>query len=149
MTTAPGTIHFMPPEALAANPQSVQYGKELDVFSFGCIMLHTLSHQWPTPSEAVVTDPVTFQMKAQSEVERRKRYFDRIDRSRLGVLIPSIESCLSNLPKTRTSIVSLCEQLEGLVGRELISDLQQQTLQTNDSDIHTPTQHQGAQYDCR
>ena len=60
MTKALGTIDFLPPEALVANTPSVQYGKELDVFSFGCIMLHTLFHQWSTPSEAVVTDPVTF-----------------------------------------------------------------------------------------
>ena len=118
MTNAPGTVHFMPPEALADNSQSVRYGRELDVFSFGCVMLHTLSHQWPTPSEPVVTDPVTFEVKGRTEVERRSRYFNRIDRSRLGVLIPLIESCLSNLPKNRTSIVTLCEQLEVLVDRE-------------------------------
>ena len=152
MTTAPGTIHFMPPEVLAANLQSVRYGKELDVFSFGCVMLHILSHQWPTPSEPVVTDPVTFEMKARSEVERRRSYFDRIDRSRLGVLIPLIESCLSSLPKNRTSIVTQCEQLEGLV-REHISDLQQQpVLQTKNTEIqskNTQMQHHGAQYDGR
>ena len=58
MTKAPGTVDFMPPEALAAT-EDVKYERELDVFSFGCVMLHTLSHQWPTPSEPVVTDPVT------------------------------------------------------------------------------------------
>jgi len=121
MTKAPGTVDFMPPEALAASPHSVRYGRELDVFSFGCVMLHTLSHQWPTPSEPVVTDPVTFEVKGRTEVERCSQYFSRIDRSRLGVLIPLIESCLSNLPKNRTSIVTLCEQLEGLVDRERVS----------------------------
>ena len=42
MTKAPGTVAFMPPEALAAS-DNIEYGKELDVFSFGCVMLHTLS----------------------------------------------------------------------------------------------------------
>ena len=69
MTKAPGTVDFMPPEALAASG-SVKYERELDVFSFGCVMLHTLSHQWLNPSEPVVTDPVTFEMKAKPEVER-------------------------------------------------------------------------------
>ena len=69
-TKAPVTVDFMPPEALAAG-ENIKYKKELDVFSFGCVMLHTLSHQWPTPSEPVVTDPITFEMKAKSEVERR------------------------------------------------------------------------------
>jgi len=151
MTNAPGTIHFMPPEALAANLQSVQYGGELDVFSFGCVMLHTLSHQWPTPSEPVVTDPVTFEMKARSEVERRRIYFDRIDRSRLGVLSSLIEGCLSNLPKKRTSIVTVCKQLEGLVDEEHISELQQQPLRTKGTEIpkNTQIQHLGAPFQSR
>ena len=38
------------------------------------------------------------------------------------MLIPLIESCLSNLPKNRPSIVRVCDQLEGqLVDRETVS----------------------------
>ena len=120
MTKAPGTVDFMPPEAL----EDVCYGKELDVFSFGCVMLHTLSHQWPTPSQAVIINPETGLVTGgRSEVERRCRYFERIDKkSRSDVLIPLIESCLSNLPKNRPSIVRVCDQLEGqLVDRECLS----------------------------
>jgi len=120
MSRSPGTVAFMPPEALATNNQNGQhlpgYEKELDVFSFGCVMLHTLSHQLPTPSEHVVI--IDLKMKVQSEVARRRRYFDIIDRSKFGALIPLIKSCLSNLPKNRTSILTICEQLEGLVDRE-------------------------------
>ena len=120
MTKAPGTVVFMPPEALE-DSLVICYGKELDVFSFGCVMLHTLSHQWPTPLPAVVTDPETGVVTGgRSEVERRSNYFDRIDRSIAGVLIPLIESCLNNLPKKRTSIVRVCDQLEDLVDKELI-----------------------------
>ena len=137
MTKAPGTVDFMPPEALAANPR---YGRELDVFSFGCVMLHTLSHQWPTPSEAAIIDPMTFEIKGRTEVQRRSQYFSRIDRSRLGVLIPLIENCLSNLPNNRTSIVTLCEQLEGLVEREHVPtgdlELLQQEIERKDAIIH-------------
>ena len=112
MTTAPGTLHFMPPEALA-DVTGIHYGKELDVFSFGCVMLHTLSHEWPTPSEAVIINPDTSLVTGRTEVERRSQYFERIDRSGSDVLIPLIESCLSNLPKNRPSIVRVCDQLEG------------------------------------
>ena len=114
MTKAPGTVDFMPPEALAAT-ENIRYERELDVFSFGCVMVHTLSHQWPTPSEPVVTDPVTFQLKGKSEVERRSKYFDKMANSRLDVLNPIIKSCLNNVPKNRISIVAVCNQLEGLV----------------------------------
>ena len=123
MTQAPGTAHFMPPEALAEDVTNIRYGKELDVFSFGCVMLHTLSHQWPTPSQAVIINPDTGLVTGgRSEVERRSQYFETMDKSRSDVLIPLIESCLSNLPKNRPSIVRVYDQLEGqLVDRESVS----------------------------
>ena len=123
MTQAPDTAHFMPPEALAEDGTNIRYGKELDVFSFGCVMLHLLSHQWPTPSQAVIINPDTGLVTGgRSEVERRSQYFVRIDRSRSDVMIPLIESCLSNLPKNRPSIVRVCDQLEDqLIDRESVS----------------------------
>ena len=123
MTQAPGTAHFMPPEALAEDIRNIHYGKELDVFSFGCVMLHTLSHQWPTPSQAVIINPDTGLVTGgRSEVERRSQYFETMDKSRSDVFIPLIESCLSNLPKNRPSIVRVCDQLEGqLVDKESVS----------------------------
>ena len=86
-------------------------------------MLHTLSHQWPTPSQAVIINPDTGLVTGgRTEVERRSQYFERIDRSKSDVLIPLIESCLSNLPKNRPSIVRVCDQLEGqLVDKESVS----------------------------
>ena len=139
MTKAPGTVDFMPPEALE-NVSNIRYGKELDVFSFGCVMLHTLSHQWPTPSQAVIVNPDTGLVTGRTEVERRNQYFERIERSRSDVFIPLIESCLSNLPKNRPSIVRVCDQLEGqLVDREsvstnelTVSELQQEIRQKDD-----------------
>ena len=142
MTKAPGTVDFMPPEALE-NITNIRYGKELDVFSFGCVMLHTLSHQWPTPSQAVIINPETgVATGGRTEVERRSQYFERIDKSRSDVLIPLIESCLSNLPKNRPSIVRVCDQLEGqLVDREctssneLIVSALQQEIQQKDVEL--------------
>ena len=141
MTKAPGTVDFMPPEALAAG-ENAKYERELDVFSFGCVTLHTLSHQWPTPSEPVVTDPVTFEMKAKSEAERRSSYFDKIDRDRLDVS-PVIKSCLNNIPKNRPSIVMVCNQLEGLVDKrhssiddiDLPSSVLKQEIERRDAEI--------------
>ena len=113
MTKAPGTADFMPPEALE-DVTNIHYGKELDVFSFGCVMLHTLSHQWPTPSQAVITDPDTgIVTGGRSEVERRNKCFEKIKISSMSdVLIPLIEGCLNNLPKNRPSIMQVCNQLE-------------------------------------
>ena len=108
MTKAPGTVDFMPPEALE-DVTNVRYGKELDIFSFGCVMLHTLSHEWPTPSQAVIVNPDIGLVTGRTEVKRRSQYFERIDWSRSDVWIPLIESCLSDLPKNRPSIVRVCD----------------------------------------
>ena len=117
MTKAPGTVDFMPPEALAES-ENIRYDRTLDVFSFGCVMLHTFSHQWPTPSEPVVTDPETgLVTRGRSEVERRSRYFNQLDQS-FGAWIPMIQACLNNLPRNRISIVRICQELEGLVDSE-------------------------------
>ena len=141
MTTAPGTLHFMPPEALA-DVMNIHYGKELDVFSFGCVMLHTLSHEWPTPSEAVIINPDTGLVTGRTEVDRRIQYFEGIDRSRSDVMIPLIESCLSNLPMNRPSIVRVCDQLEGqlvdderTLSNKLIVSALQQEIQRKDAEI--------------
>ena len=144
MTKAPGTIDFMPPEVLAASGSTFNYERELDVFSFGCVMLHTLSHQWPTPSEPVVTDPVTFKVKGHTEVERRSSYFDKIDKNKSGVLIPIVKSCLNSIPRNRASIFQVCNYLEGLVDKRdsstdetdmLLSSLQQK-IEKKDTEIY-------------
>ena len=66
MTKAPGTVDFMPPEALANTPI---YGPPMDVFSFAGIILHTFNQQWPRPTEQVQFDPKTRRRVALSEVE--------------------------------------------------------------------------------
>ena len=143
MTKAPGTLDFMPPEALE-NVTNIRYGKELDVFSFGCVMLHTLSHQWPTPSQAVIINPNTGVVTGgRSEVERRSQYFESIDKSTSHILIPLIKSCLSNLPENRTSIATVCDQLKGqMEGKERVSIDQstlsalQQEIQEKNAELH-------------
>ena len=45
MTSAPGTRAFMPPEVLVDNPD---YGLGVDTFSYGIIMIHIFTGQWPT-----------------------------------------------------------------------------------------------------
>ena len=114
MSMAHGTQDFMPPEVLVNDPD-IKYGKELDVFSFGCIMLHTFSQQWPIPSQHVVTDPVEHKLIARSEIERRAQYLDKVCKSVKDKVAPIIVSCLKNLPFDRPTIMEVCDQLETLV----------------------------------
>ena len=130
MTKAPGTADFMPPEALE-DVTNIRYGKELDMFSFGCVMLHTLSGEWPAPSQAVIINPETGVITGgRSEAQRRSKHFEKIvDKSKLGALISIIESCLNNLPKNRPMIESVCDQLENEIMEHVSSQLTVPALQ--------------------
>ena len=101
LTKAPGTLHFMPPEALVED--SPVYGTPIDVFSFGGISLHVFSEEWPTPSGPKMIDPVTEELIALSEAKRRQKYLDTMT-GKAAVLRPMVERCLSDNPNKRPPI---------------------------------------------
>ena len=110
LTKAPGTVHFMPPEALEDDPQ---YDTSLDVFSYGGITLYTITGKWPKPTALTKYDPVTRQPKAFSEVERRQQHLDKMT-GEAEVLRPLVEACLDNDPVERPSILELSEKIKPL-----------------------------------
>ena len=96
----PGTPDFMPPEVMEVN---AVYGAAIDVFSFGGIALYVFSEEWPTPSGQKMMDPVTEELVALSEAERRQKYLDKmIDKA--AVLKDMVKRCLSDNPKKRPMI---------------------------------------------
>ena len=101
LTKAPGTLHFMPPEALVED--SPVYGTPIDVFSFGGISLHVFSEEWPTPGVQKMIDPVTEELVALSEAKRRQKYLDTMT-GKAAVLRPMVERCLSDNPNKRPPI---------------------------------------------
>ena len=88
-TQAPGTMHFMPPEALKNRPH---YGKPVDVFSLACVTLHVMSHQWPEAKNLLPEGTMT----ALTEIERRDEYITFCTQSALRELV---ELCLHNKPE--------------------------------------------------
>ena len=48
MTQTPGTWCYMPPETQVPRPR---YSTKVDVFSYGVMMVHLFSGQWPFPTE--------------------------------------------------------------------------------------------------
>ena len=108
MTKAPGTVDFMPPEALANSPV---YGPPMDVFSFAGIILHMFNQQWPSPSEQVEFDPKTRTRVALSEIERRQQYLDKMI-GEAEVLRPLVEECLDDDPAVRPTIATMCERIQ-------------------------------------
>ena len=111
LTTAPGTLHFMPPEALdEVNPV---YGTPIDVFSFGGIALHVFSEEWPTPSRPKMMDPVTEEFVAVSEAKRRQKYLDKMT-GEAAVLSRMVERCLSDNATKRPPIQEVSTFIEPL-----------------------------------
>ena len=108
MTKAPGTVDFMPLEALANSPV---YGPPMDVFSFAGIILHTFNQQWPRPIEGIQFDPKTRRRVALSEVERRQQYLDKMI-GEAEVLRPLVEECLDDDPAVRPTIATVCERIQ-------------------------------------
>ena len=108
MTKAPGTVDFMPPEALDDTPE---YGPPMDVFSFAGIILHTFNQQWPSPSKNVQFDPKTRKKVALLEVERRQQYLDKMI-GEAEVLRPLVEECLDDDPAVRPTIATVCEGIQ-------------------------------------
>ena len=120
MTQTPGTQSYMPPEALSANPC---YDVEVDVFSFGVMMVHVLSGEWPIPSEATQADPHnSARVIGVSEVERRAQYLNIIGRpseeQEGHPLMPLIERCLNNSPDLRPTSSELVDRMSDAVTQQ-------------------------------
>ena len=103
MTKAPGTTDFMPPECLADRPV---YGVSLDVFSYGGVILYTITQLWPQPSSWVQFDPDTGGSIYLSELQRRQHYLDKMIEGAED-LKPLVMSCLDNNPKKRPPLTQV------------------------------------------
>ena len=111
LTTAPGTLHFMPPEAL--DEEDPVYGTPVDVFSFGGIALHLFSEEWPTPSGPKKRDPNTNKLVALSEAQRRQRYLDTMT-VEAAVLKEMVMKCLDDDPEQRPPIQEVSKMIKSL-----------------------------------
>jgi serine/threonine protein kinase len=67
-TKVPGNALFMPPEACTDDPD---YDTSLDMFSYGVLILNTVTQKWPTPGGQMDKDRVVV-----SEIIRRKKDLD-------------------------------------------------------------------------
>ena len=127
MTTMPGAIAYMPPEAMEnrlpeeneVQPVKAKYGTSIDVFSFGVVTIFTLSESFPY--ELLAPNYREFessQLKARTEFERREKYMKIICKalSDEHPLIMMIKDCL-DFPEKRPSIQSVLHLLDELKSR--------------------------------
>lgn len=100
MTCLPGTPAFMPPETLpGAQPPPKDYGDRIDVFSYGGIVICTLTHMWPEPVPSVVRK--RGKLVALNEMERRQKYIDHFTAEERTHFLALIQNCLEFEPFDR------------------------------------------------
>ena len=107
-TVAPGTQHFLPPEVFSDAAKS-HYGKPIDVFSLGCIMIHVGTHEWPAPLPETHYDSELKKKVALSEIERREAYLNKIQE--LPELKVLVENCLHDDPGLRPNATEMVDEI--------------------------------------
>ena len=101
-----GTLAFMAPEALQSSPR---YDEKLDVFSFGNIILHTVTHEWPDPGPPTRYEGDTF--VAVTELQRREQCIELFTAQEKQLFLAIVCQCLENRPDKRPSSVMLVQEL--------------------------------------
>ena len=112
MTAGPGTLAYMPPEAMGTRPK---YDTSLDIFSFGVLTLYTITQTFPEAESPTAVDGKG-KVVALTEVQRRSAYFQTLE-GELGrdhSFERLINNCLENNPEMRPSSRQVLQQLEEL-----------------------------------
>ena len=105
-----GTPAFMAPEALQT---PLRYNEKLDIFSFGNVILSTITHEWPQPCPP--TQYKGDQLIALDEFHRRERYAEMFTAQEKQLFLPTIRHCLENRPDRRPSSAVLVQELKHIV----------------------------------
>ena len=101
-----GTLAFMVPEALHDPPR---YNEKLDVFSFGNVVISTLTHEWPNPAPPTKYEGDVF--VAVTELQRREHYVVKFTAQEKQLFLPIVRQCLENRPDKRPCSVMLVQEL--------------------------------------
>ena len=116
-TMCPGTDVYMPPEAVQDKPL---YTEKIDCFSFGVIIVQTLTREFPKPGDRLMSIddpryPRPIKMNVP-EIERRQNHVSRVDPNH--PLLPIALDSLKDADGERPSAQQLCERLAALKERE-------------------------------
>ena len=111
-TETPGIPDFMPPEAMTMEPV---YDAGIDKFSYGIVMIHILSGEWPRPHAAANyyrAQGNVRELVAVSEAERRRHFLDKIgDDHRLMGLV---RRCIDNDHQSRPPTSEIVKEVKSL-----------------------------------
>ena len=103
-----GTPGFVPPEAMRYPPQ---YDDKLDVFSYGNVIISTITHKWPTPiapqsgeGEAAIENPTEFHL--------REHHFEQFSKEEMKAFGKTTRLCLENEAMKRPTSKMLLSEMK-------------------------------------
>ena len=148
LTMCPGTLAYMPPEALITPPL---YSDKLDCFSHGVLTIQVITKQFPNPGDAHryrvnPAYPSGREIVEIPEAERRKKDIDQVEPDH--PLRPLALHCLKDRDTERPSAEYLCEQLGLLKTGERYADsleLDRERI----SSLHVNHQEEGGSSEAR
>ena len=106
LSPTPGNIDHTAPETKQNMPQ---YGSKIDIFSFGCIVVHTITEEYPKPTDQF-QESGRFMYLKLSETERRKVFLDKM--LKVPLLRQITIQCLEMDPNTRPTATYICLELD-------------------------------------
>ena len=114
MTQTPGTPTYMPPEVMIANPK---YDTSVDEFSYGILMIHIFSGQWPEP-QVGPNRTERGRLIPVSEAERREALLRAIGNGH--PLMDLIHKCINNDPQSRAHASEIGQRLAAVTSEIVI-----------------------------
>ena len=108
MSQAPGALCYMPPEVLKHNPK---YDQSIDIFSFGVLILHTISELLPVPEHDVqiLNNHSGIVIGTRTEIERRPSCVEKL--KTMPQLTSLVEQCMHNSAKHRPPVMVIIGRL--------------------------------------
>ena len=112
MTNTPGNANYMPPEA--KDNDITRYGKPIDCFSIGHLILFTITQVVPIVLGSTYFNETTGLLMARTEMERREQGF-KISREIVGLDHPLVLlacDCLAVRPSLRPTAPQIMQKLQ-------------------------------------
>ena len=107
----------MPPEAITDKPV---YNHKLDVFTYGSLIIHILTREFPVPTDAYERQLFFLQRKVP-ECDRRLKYLQKIPKE--NEILPLAKQCLDDDPDSRPDMIGAFRFVEQVLERYSKSNL--------------------------
>lgn len=109
LTQCPGTLVYMPPEALRTPPT---YNAKLDIFSLGVVIIQMITCYFPSPGDAKHIVEDARHGTIEVPIPERERRDGDIARVREGhPLLGTVLDCLADHERNRPSAKDLCHRM--------------------------------------